>query len=85
MRKEENCNTQGGVYLCPTVSGIVACLPAPKTSPFSHAFSMFLGGEFLESYSVDIHSIWVRRDLGCRSVQGPKVGVLCSSSQLVNA
>ena len=66
---------RAGSGVCPgsAVSGIVANLSAFETPSLPHAFRALLEGEFLESYGVDFHGIWVRGSLGRGSTWGSEV------------
>ena len=56
------------VIFGPAAFGVVAYFPALEASSFFHALGAFLGGEFLESYHVDIHGVGVTRSSGGRGV-----------------
>ena len=67
-----------------TISSVVASFPTSETSSFSHAFSAFLGREFLESDGVNFHCIRVDGSSRGR-VRGSEVGVSCSPSKLIDS
>ena len=67
-----------------TISGVVASFPASETSSLSHAFSAFLGREFLESDGVNFHRIRVDGSSRGR-VRRPEVGVSCSPPELIDS
>ena len=50
---------RSGARLGSAISGVMASFSASETSSFSHAFRMFLRGEFLESDGIDFHGVWV--------------------------
>ena len=75
--------TRSRIGLGPTISSIVTSFSTPETSSFSHAFSAFLGREFLESDGVNFHCIRVDGSSRGR-VRGSEVGVPCPSSELVD-
>ena len=52
----------------PAAFGVVAYFSALEASFLFHTLGAFLGGEFLESYHVDIHGVGVTRSSGGRGV-----------------
>ena len=63
-----HCNIFG-----PAVFGIVAYFSALEASSLFHTLGTFLGGEFLESYHVDIHGVGVMRGSGSWGILESKV------------
>ena len=76
--------TGSRVCFSPTVPGIMANLSALETSPFSHTFSVFLGGEFLEPHRIDFHGIRIGGGSGSGGVWSSEVGVSYSPSKFID-